>query len=109
MPWSESWRNFIRAGETAFVAVLVIGAPTASDMLVVMIFLVIAFVVSAIAIVAEPTISVRWKSGLIPIALLAFIGIYEFAYYRHQEPIPEALLGNYNLDSATFREYLAAQ
>jgi hypothetical protein len=92
--WHERYRVFIRLGETAIVLGLSAAAATAADVLIASGLLVGAWVVSALSLAAEPSWSRVRKSVFMSLAALCFVGLGGIVYYRHQEPISEALLAS---------------
>jgi hypothetical protein len=98
-PWHEHWRGFIRAGETAAVIACIVGAVSVSgDMAIAVPLLIVAAVMSAISIAAEPSLSKVLKAAAIAITLLLIGGIGEFIYYHHKTADDIATSTNYITD-----------
>lgn len=82
-PWSDRWRNSIRAGETAVVIGLWGGGIAASDMVIAAILLGAGVVVGLIAVLADPLRS-RTAKAIVCIAVIALGAASEaVVYWRH--------------------------
>ncbi len=82
--WSDRWRSFIRAGETALVAGLWIGGVTASDALISALLLLVGTAVGIGAVVADPVHS-RIAKALSTMAIVALFGMGgALLWWRHQ-------------------------
>lgn len=86
IPWHERWRGGIRAGETAVILGLVIGAiSVGGDMTEMSLLLFAAWIVSALSLITTDglTIAIRWL--LVAGAGIVFIFIWLLIHF-HSEP-----------------------
>jgi hypothetical protein len=87
--WLERWwTTFIRASETAIVLGLVVGALTASDMIIVNGLFLAACVVSVLAIATQSGLSKSKKLGFCLVVIVVLGGLDGFAHLRQQMPLP---------------------
>ncbi len=105
-PWCERWRLGIRAAETAIVLALWVGGITAADMIFVGILLFLSLIIGIVAIASDPIRSARMRI-LLSVGLAIFIGASGcLAYYRHEDPIPTALLASQIDDMRNIEQFL---
>jgi hypothetical protein len=90
-PWSDRWRNSIRAGETAVVIGLWGGGIAASDMVIAAILLGAGVVVGLIAILADPVQS-RAAKAIACIVIIALGAASEAVVYWRHSILPKPLI-----------------
>jgi hypothetical protein len=110
VPWHKKWRGGIRAAETAIVVGLWATGITAADVVFIALLLVTAFLIGAVAIIADPVRSRITKTAL---ALALAVGLSvsgAVAVYRHQaQPVSEALLAAQLQEMRLLQDFISGE